>query len=60
MCSRFEGVRVLMDGDDAGNAAAATIATELVNRMWVKVISCPDGKQPDHLAREELEEFLRD
>ena len=59
LCSRFAGVRVLMDGDDAGNAAAATIAAELVGSMWVKAIPCPDGMQPDNLVPDELEELLK-
>lgn len=55
---RFKGVQLLLDGDDAGRAAAAKIASDLVRRVWVRVLECPDKLQPDRLPAHELKRLL--
>lgn len=58
LVERCKGVEVFLDGDEAGRSAAAKIAGELVRRVWVKVVDCPDGLQPDRLPAHELKRLL--
>jgi hypothetical protein len=54
----FSKVILMLDGDEAGREATQTIASRLMRRTFVKVISLPEGKQPDNLSSEELNILL--
>jgi DNA primase len=58
LAARFKGVQLLLDGDAAGRGASDTIASALAHSLWVKALSCPDGRQPDELAPAELKTLL--
>ena len=49
----------MLDGDDAGRRAAVEIAGRLASKMWVRIVHLPDGKQPDQLKAEELQQLLK-
>ena len=55
---RFLGVQVLFDGDATGQEASMSVAAKMAKALWVKVIPCPEGKQPEHLSCEELKELV--
>lgn len=54
--TRFTGALVFLDGD--ATAAAEGVAGKLAARLWVKIVSCPAGAQPDTLAPHELKRLL--
>ena len=54
----FKQVILFLDGDDAGREAAKLIAAKLVHHTFVRIISCPDKKQPDQLSSQELWDIL--
>ena len=54
----FKSVILFLDGDEAGRGAAKEIVGRLVHSHFVKVISLPDGKQPDMLSSEEIRTLL--
>ncbi len=54
----FKQMMLFLDGDDAGRAAARVIADRLICRSFVKLISLPDGKQPDQLSSDEIKTIL--
>jgi hypothetical protein len=58
MLAEFSKVILMLDGDEAGRQATQTIASRLMRRTFVKVISLPEGKQPDNLSSEELNILL--
>ena len=58
LLSRFANVTIFMDGDEAGRKAAPEIAAKLLSRTAVRIVDCPDGKQPDHLSAAEVEAIL--
>jgi DNA primase len=45
---------LLLDGDEAGREATASILPRLAPKMFVKAITLPDRTQPDHLSPEEV------
>lgn len=53
-----KGVQIFFDGDPAGRDGASKVAGELVRRVWVKIVDCPDGLQPDKLPAHELKRLL--
>ena len=55
--SRFKRVTLMMDGDDAGRRAADRIASRLAHRH-VRIVSIPDGKQPDELSTSQIGNLL--
>ena len=59
VCERFQRVQIFMDGDPAGRKASDTIAAQLAPHVWVKIVVCPEGYQPDHLTPEQLVGLLR-
>jgi DNA primase len=59
LVAQFRQVVIMLDGDDAGRRAATEIAGRLAHRAWVRVVDLPDGKQPDQLAIEELQQLLK-
>jgi DNA primase len=54
----FRQVVVMLDGDEAGRRAVTEIAGRLAHSVWVRVVDVPDGKQPDQLQAEEVQELL--
>jgi DNA primase len=54
----FKSIILFLDGDDTGREAARAIAARLVHSHFVKVISPPDGKQPDMLSSAEIQKLL--
>jgi DNA primase len=58
LAAHFRRVIVILDGDEAGQRAAAEIAGRLVRKTWVRVVELPDGKQPDELGPEDLQRLL--
>ena len=54
----FKGVEIFFDGDDAGEEGAKKVALELAASTWVKIVSCPEGLQPDRLPAHELKQLL--
>jgi DNA primase len=58
LVKNFSRIVLMLDGDEPGREAARAIAARLVNRTFVKVVTLPDGKQPDELSSEELHAIL--
>lgn len=58
LATQFRAAWLLFDGDDAGRAAGVECAARLAHRIFVKVVSLPDGKQPDMLTPDELKDLL--
>jgi len=50
----FNDVMLLLDGDNAGRTASVTVAARLVHKLSTKVVSVPDGSQPDQLSEDQL------
>ena len=59
LCRLFQKVVIMLDGDEAGRGAAAEIAARLQKRMWVRVVTIPENRQPDELSRDEVEILLK-
>ena len=57
--ARFQRVQVFLDGDQAGQEASVAVATQVATHLWVKIVVCPDGCQPDDLTPEQLSLLLR-
>jgi DNA primase len=55
----FEKVILLLDGDQAGREGSVAIANALIHSHFVKVVSLPDGKQPDQMSSEDIRSFLK-
>jgi DNA primase len=58
LVERFDRVRIFFDGDEAGETAAQKVALDLAKDLWVRVVSCPKGLQPDRLPAHELKKLL--
>lgn len=58
LAGRFKGVQVFFDGDAAGREGSRKVALELAPRLWVRIVDCPDGLQPDRLPAHELKRLL--
>ena len=58
LVQRFSQVVIMLDGDDAGRKGAGEIGAKLAHRMWVRVVNVPNGKQPDQLSIQEVQQFL--
>lgn len=54
----FDEVVIVTDGDPAGYEATERIGNSLSRRCHVRCPVMPEGKDPDHLSSEELEELL--
>lgn len=50
----FRQVTLMLDGDNAGRRAGATIAARLVTKLAVRVVEIPLGTQPDHLSADQI------
>jgi DNA primase len=55
---RFSGVQIFFDGDAAGKQGGLELTQALARRMWVRVIACPEGLQPDKLSVEDIKRVL--
>jgi DNA primase len=55
---RFSGVQIFFDGDAAGKRAGIELAATVARRMWVRLIDCPAGLQPDKLSIEDMKHVL--
>ncbi len=55
---RVRGVQLFFDGDAAGREGSRKVALELAPRLWVRIVDCPDGLQPDRLPAHELKKLL--
>jgi hypothetical protein len=58
LAQRFRRVVLLMDGDQAGQAASVAIATRLAQRCWVQEGDLAPGDQPDRLSSRQIQEVL--
>lgn len=58
LVSSFRKAMLFLDGDQAGREATASLVTRLVPKMFVKAISLPDGKQPDHFSSDEMRSII--
>ena len=58
LSKKFKGVQIFFDGDKAGQEGARQVAIELAEKMWVRIINCPEGLQPDRLPLHELKKLL--
>jgi DNA primase len=59
LAEHFGHIIVMLDGDEAGKAAAQGIADRLRQIIYhVDVVDLPDGVQPDQLSKDELQKFL--
>ena len=54
LCEHFREVVLLLDGDSAGRAAAATIAQRLVSRVSTRIAEVPGDSQPDQLGADQI------
>jgi DNA primase len=52
-------VLVMLDADEAGRKGTEELLLRLGRRVWVKAITVPEGKQPDQLTAEELQQLLK-
>jgi DNA primase len=44
----FDRVLLLLDGDESGRKATASIAEKLINDLFVRIVTLPEGIDPDH------------
>jgi len=58
LLQRWRQVTLFLDGDDAGRQGSETIADQLLQSMFVKVVDLPDGKQPDQLSSADINVIL--
>jgi DNA primase len=54
----FERIILMLDGDAAGRAASAAIATRLSGWRSVAVVRVPDGSQPDQFSSSTIRQLL--
>ena len=54
LARRYRRVMLMLDGDEAGQAAKQEIANRLLYSHWIRAVSLAQGIQPDHLSTEEL------
>jgi DNA primase len=59
LLQRFRRVILMLDGDDAGRRATATIAARLQAHASVRVIHLPNHVQPDQLSPNEMRQILQ-
>ena len=59
LLERFQRVVLMLDGDDTGRGATATIAARLQPHASVRVIHLPNLVQPDQLSTQTIRQFLQ-
>lgn len=55
---RFRAAVLMLDADAAGEKATAKILESLSPYIYVRVVNLPQGKQPDQLSTEEIQNHL--
>ena len=58
LAKTFERVILMLDGDEPGQQGRGECLARLGRRMWVRAAMVPEGKQPDQLSTEEIQQFL--
>ena len=53
----FKFITQLLDGDEAGRAAAKENAHILAQHVYVRTIELPDGEKPDTVSEDFLKQF---
>lgn len=51
-------VVLMFDGDQAGRDCTRKVALHLVNKLFVRIVRLPDGKQPEHLTVEAVKHIF--
>jgi DNA primase len=51
-------ITIMLDGDEAGRAAADEVAGAIAKIAWARIVHLPNGRQPDRVDRAELEQLL--
>ena len=51
---RFDSVVLFLDGDAAGRRASESIAARLVRSLSVRLVTLPNGQQPDSLGHDQI------
>jgi DNA primase len=59
LCRHFQKVILMLDADEAGRKGIEDCLASLSRRVFVKVVTLPEGKQPDMLTPEQLEFLLK-
>ena len=54
----FDRVVVMLDGDQGGRSATSEIATQLMSKVFVRVVEVPDDSQPDQLSSDQICQLL--
>jgi DNA primase len=49
----------MLDGDEAGRKGTDEIMLRLGRKAWTKAVCLPEGKQPDQMSSEELQQLLK-
>ncbi len=63
LIENFDRVLLMLDGDSGGRSATTEIVSQIMHRVFVRVVDVPEGKQPDQLSSEQIQAmlgFLRD
>jgi DNA primase len=59
LLERFRHIILMLDGDTTGRKATVVISQQLRQHCRVRVVSLPDGVQPDQLPAEEIGSVLQ-
>jgi DNA primase len=59
LVANAEMVLLMLDGDEAGQKGTDEIMLRLGRKVWVKSVCVPDGKQPDQMTAQEINELLK-
>jgi DNA primase len=57
-CPALRFVSVMLDGDEPGRKAADTVAAQLAQNWWCRIVHLGAGAQPDTVDPAELERLL--
>jgi DNA primase len=58
LCTHFDRVLVMLDGDEAGRQGTAAIVSTLTSRVAVISVALRDGTQPDQLMSGEIQRLM--
>jgi DNA primase len=59
LLAHAEMVLLMLDGDEAGQRGTDEILLRLGRKVWTKAVTVPEGKQPDQMSNEEIQELLK-
>lgn len=59
LLERFRHIILMLDGDPTGRRASVVISQQLRSHCHVRVVSLPDGAQPDQLPAEDIRSVLQ-